>query len=158
MTAPSPKRPGNAAEKQLKRGFLCHVDKTDACPERCFRCGGPVGKAVNGPSIDGIIQKPDEVVGEVVAVLDATLSHVAYAAALDEISLWPSGCGSCRATTRWRSPRLVCGPRADLSAPLRQNAARENRARSCARGCGSGRRATAGAGTHCLGITSPVAV
>jgi hypothetical protein len=40
-----------------------------------------------GPSIDGIVQKPDEVVGEVVAVLDATLSHVAYAAAPDEISL-----------------------------------------------------------------------
>ncbi len=38
---------------------------------------GPMGKAVNCPSIDGIIQKADEVVGEVAAVLDATLTNVA---------------------------------------------------------------------------------
>ena len=78
-------------------------------PGKVLPLRGPMGKAVNGPSIDGIIQKPDEVVGEVAAVLDATLSNVAYAAGLDEISLWPSGCDNCRATTRLRSPRLVCG-------------------------------------------------
>ena len=37
-----------------------------------------------------MIQKADEVVGEVAAMLAATLSNVAYAAALDEVSLWPS--------------------------------------------------------------------
>ncbi|MBR1268757.1 hypothetical protein JQ629_14690 [Bradyrhizobium sp. AUGA SZCCT0222] len=57
MKASPPKTPENAAEKQLKRGFLCHLDETGACPERCFRCGGPMGTAVNCPSIDGIIQK-----------------------------------------------------------------------------------------------------
>ena len=66
-------------------------------PGKALPLRGPMGKAVNCPSIDGIIQKADEVVGEVVAVLDATLSHVACAAALDEISLWPSGV--------WKLPR-----------------------------------------------------
>ena len=56
-------------------------------PGKVLPLRGPMGKAVNCPSIDGIVQKPDEVVGEVVAVLDATRSHVAYAAAPDEISL-----------------------------------------------------------------------
>ncbi|MBR1194162.1 hypothetical protein JQ634_07470 [Bradyrhizobium sp. AUGA SZCCT0240] len=41
-------------------------------PGKVLPLRGPVGKAVNGPSIDAIIQKADQVVDEVAAVLDAT--------------------------------------------------------------------------------------
>src|ERR1700675_3349933 len=74
-----------ATDKQLKQGFLTHLDETRTHVQRLeevFRMHGAEIKAVNCPAIDGIIKEADEVAGEVEdkAVLDAALINAAQAA------------------------------------------------------------------------------
>ena len=76
---------GKAIDKQLKQGFLAHLDETKTHVKRLeevFRVHGAEVKAVDCPAIDGIIEEADDVVGEVAddAVLDAALINAAQAA------------------------------------------------------------------------------
>ena len=80
-----PKMAEKATEKQLKQGFLSHLDQTKTHVQRLeeiFRMHGAELKAVNCPAIDGIIQEADEVAGEVEdkAVLNAAPINAAQAA------------------------------------------------------------------------------
>src|SRR5712672_2550278 len=73
-----PKMAEMATDKQLKQGFLTHLDETKTHVQRLeqvFRMHGAEVKALNCPAIDGIIKEADEVAGEVEdkAVLDAAL-------------------------------------------------------------------------------------
>ena len=86
-----PKMAEKATEKQLKQGFLSHLDETKTHVQRLeevFRMHGAEVKAVKCPAIDGIIQEADEVAGEVEdkAVLDAALINAAQAAEHYEIT------------------------------------------------------------------------
>src|SRR5258708_10398835 len=79
-----------ATDKQLKQGFLTHLDETKTHVqrlERVFKMHGAEVKAVDCPAIDGIIEEADEVAGEVAgkAVLDAALINAAQAAEHYEI-------------------------------------------------------------------------
>ena len=90
-----PKMAEKATEKQLKQGFLSHLDETKTHVQRLeevFRMHGAEVKAVNCPAIDGIIQEADEVAGEVEdkAVLDAALINAAQAAEHYEITRYGS--------------------------------------------------------------------
>jgi ferritin-like metal-binding protein YciE len=90
-----PKMAEKATEKQLKQGFLSHLDETKTHVQRLeevFRMHGAEAKAVNCPAIDGIIQEADEVEGEVEdkAVLDAALINAAQAAEHYEITRYGS--------------------------------------------------------------------
>jgi ferritin-like metal-binding protein YciE len=90
-----PKMAEKATEKQLKQGFLSHLDQTKTHVERLeevFRMHGAEVKAVNCPAIDGIIQEADEVAGEVEdkTVLDAALINAAQAAEHYEITRYGS--------------------------------------------------------------------
>jgi ferritin-like metal-binding protein YciE len=90
-----PKMAEKATEKQLKQGFLSHLDETKTHVQRLeevFRMHGTEAKAVNCPAIDGIIQEADEVEGEVEdkAVLDAALINAAQAAEHYEITRYGS--------------------------------------------------------------------
>jgi ferritin-like metal-binding protein YciE len=80
-----PKMAEKATDKQLKQGFLTHLDETRTHVQRLeqvFQMHGAEVKAVNCPAIDGIIKEADEVAGEVAdkAVLDAALINAAQAA------------------------------------------------------------------------------
>jgi ferritin-like metal-binding protein YciE len=85
-----PKMADKAADKQLKQGFLTHLDETKTHVQRLeqvFQMIGAEVKAVNCPAIDGIIKEADEVAGEVEdkSVLDAALINAAQAAEHYEI-------------------------------------------------------------------------
>jgi ferritin-like metal-binding protein YciE len=85
-----PKMAEKATDKQLKQGFLTHLDETKTHVQRLeqvFQMHGAEVKAVNCPAIDGIIKEADEVAGEVEdkAVLDAALINAAQAAEHYEI-------------------------------------------------------------------------
>jgi ferritin-like metal-binding protein YciE len=85
-----PKMAEKATDKQLKQGFLTHLDETRTHVQRLeqvFQMHGAEVKAVNCPAIDGIIKEADEVAGEVEdkSVLDAALINAAQAAEHYEI-------------------------------------------------------------------------
>jgi ferritin-like metal-binding protein YciE len=85
-----PKMAEKATDKQLKQGFLTHLDETKTHVQRLeqvFQMHGAEVKAVNCPAIDGIIKEADEVAGEVEdkSVLDAALINAAQAAEHYEI-------------------------------------------------------------------------
>ena len=89
------KMSGKAIDKQLKQGFLTHLDETKTHVKRLeevFRVHGAEVKAVDCPAIDGIIEEADDVVGEVAddAVLDAALINAAQAAEHYEIARYGS--------------------------------------------------------------------
>ena len=63
-----PKMADKATDKQLKQGFLTHLEETKAHVQRLeqvFQMHGAEVKAVDCPAIDGIIEEADEVAGEV---------------------------------------------------------------------------------------------
>jgi len=85
-----PKMAEKATDKQLKQGFLTHLEETRTHVQRLeevFRMHGADVKAVDCPAIDGIIEEADEVAGEVAdkSVLDAALINAAQAAEHYEI-------------------------------------------------------------------------
>src|SRR6201992_844044 len=85
-----PKMAEKATDKQLKDGFLKHLEETKTHVHRLeevFRMHGADVKAVNCPAIDGIIAEADEVAGEVAdkTVLDAALINAGQAAEHYEI-------------------------------------------------------------------------
>jgi ferritin-like metal-binding protein YciE len=90
-----PKMAEKATDKQLKQGFLTHLDETKTHVQRLeqvFQMHGAEAKAVNCPAIDGIIKEADEVAGEVddKKVLDAALINAAQAAEHYEIARYGS--------------------------------------------------------------------
>jgi ferritin-like metal-binding protein YciE len=85
-----PKMAGKATDKQLKEGFLTHLEETKGHVtrlEQVFKSLGFEVKAVDCPAIDGIIEEADEVTSEVAdkKVLDAALINAAQAAEHYEI-------------------------------------------------------------------------
>jgi len=90
-----PKMAEKAKDKQLKQGFLTHLDETKTHVQRLeqvFQMHGAEVKAVDCPAIDGIIEEADELAGEVAdaSVLDAALINAAQAAEHYEISRYGS--------------------------------------------------------------------
>ena len=90
-----PKMAEKATDKQLKQGFLTHLDETKIHVQRLeqvFQMHGAEVKAVDCPAIDGIIEEADEVFGEVEdkSVLDAALINAAQAAEHYEITRYGS--------------------------------------------------------------------
>jgi ferritin-like metal-binding protein YciE len=80
-----PKMADKATDKELKQGFLTHLEETKTHVQRLeevFRMWGTEVKAVDCPAIDGIIEEADEVTGEVAdkSVLDAALINAGQAA------------------------------------------------------------------------------
>ena len=85
-----PKMADKATDKQLKQGFLTHLEETRTHVQRLeqvFQMHGAEVKAVNCPAIDGIIEEAEEIAGEVEdkQVLDAALINAAQAAEHYEI-------------------------------------------------------------------------
>src|SRR3954451_13231273 len=85
-----PKMAEKATNKQLKEGFLTHLEETKGHVtrlEQVFKGLGFEAKAVDCPAIDGIIEEAEEVSGEVAdkKVLDAALINSAQAAEHYEI-------------------------------------------------------------------------
>jgi ferritin-like metal-binding protein YciE len=85
-----PKMADKATDKQLKQGFLTHLDETKSHAQRLeqvFQMIGAEVKAIDCPAIDGIIAEADEVAGEVAdkSVLDAALINAGQAAEHYEI-------------------------------------------------------------------------
>ena len=73
-----PKMAEKATDKELKQGFLKHLDETNVHVQRLeqvFQMHGAEIKAVTCPAIDGIIKEADETAGEIEdkAVLDAAI-------------------------------------------------------------------------------------
>jgi ferritin-like metal-binding protein YciE len=90
-----PKMAEKASDKQLKQGFLTHLDETKTHVQRLeqvFQMHGAEVKAVNCPAIDGIIKEANELAGEVAdkSVLDAALINAAQAAEHYEITRYGS--------------------------------------------------------------------
>ena len=90
-----PKMADKASDKQLKQGFLTHLDETKTHVQRLeevFKMHGAEISAVDCPAIDGIIEEADEVTGEVAdkSVLDAALINAAQAAEHYEIARYGS--------------------------------------------------------------------
>ena len=90
-----PKMTEKATDKQLKQGFLTHLEETKTHVQRLeqvFEMHGSQVKAVDCPAIDGIIKEADEVTGEVAdkAVLDAALINAGQAAEHYEITRYGS--------------------------------------------------------------------
>jgi ferritin-like metal-binding protein YciE len=90
-----PKMAEKATDKQLKQGFLTHLEETRTHVQRLeevFRMHGAEVKVVDCPAIDGIIEEADEVAGEVAdkAVLDAALINAAQAVEHYEITRYGS--------------------------------------------------------------------
>jgi ferritin-like metal-binding protein YciE len=90
-----PKMADQATDKQLKQGFLTHLEETKTHVERLeqvFKMHGAAVKAVDCPAIDGIIEEANEVAGEVAdkSVLDAALINAAQAAEHYEIARYGS--------------------------------------------------------------------
>jgi len=83
------------ADKQLKQGFLAHLEETKTHVQRLeqvFKMHGAEVKAVDCPAIDGIIEEADDIAGEVEdkRVLDAALINAAQAAEHYEIARYGS--------------------------------------------------------------------
>src|SRR5256886_16429743 len=90
-----PKMAEKATDKQLKQGFLTHLDETRTHVQRLeqvFQMHGAQVKAVDCPAIDGIIKEANETAGEVAdkSVLDAALINAAQAAEHYEIARYGS--------------------------------------------------------------------
>ena len=90
-----PKMAEKATDKQLKQGFLTHLEETKTHVQRLeqvFEMHGTQVKAVDCPAIDGIIKEADEVTGEVAdkSVLDAALINAGQAAEHYEITRYGS--------------------------------------------------------------------
>jgi ferritin-like metal-binding protein YciE len=90
-----PKMADKATDKQLKQGFLTHLDETRTHVQRLeqvFQMCGAAVKGVDCPAIDGIIEEANEVAGEVAdkSVLDAALINAAQAAEHYEITRYGS--------------------------------------------------------------------
>ena len=90
-----PKMAEKATDKQLKQGFLSHLEETKTHVQRLeqvFQMIGTQVKAVDCPAIDGIIAEADEVAGEVAnkSVLDAALINAGQAAEHYEITRYGS--------------------------------------------------------------------
>ena len=90
-----PKMAEKATDKQLKQGFLSHLEETKTHVQRLeqvFQMVGAQEKAVDCPAIDGIIEEADEVTGEVAdkSVLDAALINAGQAAEHYEIARYGS--------------------------------------------------------------------
>jgi len=90
-----PKMADKATDRQLKQGFLTHLDETKTHVQRLeqvFQMLGVEAKAVDCPAIDGIIKEADEVAGEVEdkSVLDAALINAAQAAEHYEMTRYGS--------------------------------------------------------------------
>jgi ferritin-like metal-binding protein YciE len=90
-----PKMADKATDKELKQGFLTHLEETKTHVQRLeevFRMWGTEVKAVDCPAIDGIIKEADEVTGEVAdkSVLDAALINAGQAAEHYEIARYGS--------------------------------------------------------------------
>ena len=90
-----PKMAEKATDRQLKQGFLSHLEETKTHVQRLeqvFQMHGVEVKAVDCPAIDGIIKEADEVTGEVAdkAVLDAALINAGQAAEHYEITRYGS--------------------------------------------------------------------
>ena len=90
-----PKMADKATDKQLKQGFLQHLDETNVHVQRLeqvFKMHGAEIKAVTCPAIDGIIKEADDTAGDVAdkKVLDAALINAAQAAEHYEISRYGS--------------------------------------------------------------------
>lgn len=86
-----PKMAEKATNKELKQGFLDHLDQTKghiARLEQVFKMHNAEAKAVTCPAIDGIIKEANETAGEVANkdVLDAALINAAQAAEHYEIN------------------------------------------------------------------------
>lgn len=86
-----PKMAEKATNKELKQGFLDHLDQTKghiARLEQVFKMHNAEAKAVTCPAIDGIIKEANETAGEVADkdVLDAALINAAQAAEHYEIN------------------------------------------------------------------------
>jgi ferritin-like metal-binding protein YciE len=86
-----PEMADKATDKQLKQGFLAHLDETRMHVQRLEQVFAMVGadiKAVDCPAIDGIIEEADDISGEVEDkdVLDAALISAAQAAEHYEIA------------------------------------------------------------------------
>ena len=86
---------GKATDKQLKDGFLAHLDETRNHVQRVeqvFKMHGAAAKAIDCPAIDGIIEEANEVAGDVAdkAVLDAALINAGQAAEHYEIARYGS--------------------------------------------------------------------
>jgi ferritin-like metal-binding protein YciE len=85
-----PKMADKATDRQLKQGFLTHLDETKTHVQRLeqvFKMQGVEPKAIDCPAIDGIIEEADDVAGEVAdnPVLDAALINAGQAAEHYEI-------------------------------------------------------------------------
>jgi ferritin-like metal-binding protein YciE len=90
-----PKMAEKTTDRQLKQGFLSHLEETKTHVQRLeqvFQMHGAEVKAVDCPAIDGIIQEADEVTGEVAdkSVLDAALINAGQAAEHYEIARYGS--------------------------------------------------------------------
>src|SRR5258707_268991 len=90
-----PKMAEKATDKELKQGFLKHLDETNVHVQRLeqvFQMHGAEIKAVTCPAIDGIIKEADETAGDVAdkLVLDAALINAAQAAEHYEIARYGS--------------------------------------------------------------------
>ena len=90
-----PKMAEKATDKQLKQGFLTHLDETRTHVQRLeqvFQMHGAEVKAVNCPAIDGIIKEANEVIGDVEDkdVLDAAIIAAAQAVEHYEIARYGS--------------------------------------------------------------------
>jgi len=86
-----PKMADKATDKQLKQGFMSHLEETRTQVQRLeqvFQMHGAEVKAVKCPAIDGIIAEAEEIFGEVEdkQVLDAALINAAQAAEHYEIT------------------------------------------------------------------------
>jgi ferritin-like metal-binding protein YciE len=90
-----PKMAEKTTDKQLRLGFLSHLDESRTHVQRLeqvFRMYGAEVKSVNCAAIDGIIREADKVAGEVEdkSVLDAALINAAQAAEHYEITRYGS--------------------------------------------------------------------
>jgi ferritin-like metal-binding protein YciE len=95
ITKALPKMAAKATDKELKQGFLKHLDETNVHVQRLeqvFQMHGAEIKAVTCPAIDGIIQEADETAGDVAdkQVLDAALINAAQAVEHYEIARYGS--------------------------------------------------------------------
>jgi ferritin-like metal-binding protein YciE len=95
LTKALPKMAEKATDKELKQGFLKHLDETNVQVQRLeqvFQMHGAEIKAVTCPAIDGIIKEANETAGEVEdkKVLDAALINAAQAVEHYEIARYGS--------------------------------------------------------------------
>jgi ferritin-like metal-binding protein YciE len=97
-----PKMTGNATDKQLKQGFLAHLEETRTHVqrlERVLQTPGAAVKAMDCPAIDGIIREADEVADK--SVPDAAVINAAQAPNITRsraTAAWSRGRNSSDAT------------------------------------------------------------